>query len=412
MNQLTSQSVWKKGIIATVLFIFGLLPSAAFAALEVQFQATPLFVDADVKPGDVVSRTVIVTNTGPEAETIIFDFRNEFSDGLADVMELAVTTDSNTFADNFFTNLFALGEINLGELAAGASQEYVFTASLDPATGNEYQLSEFGFDLLIGFQGGETVTDGGGGNGGGGGGGGGNNGGSSEFNLFNEAVTTPTNSSADLTWNTNRPATSFAVCGNLENGPFTLDANDELFGYEFSSTEDVTKSLEHEMSFTRLEIGEYECRVASREQVSDRFTVSGPLRFAFLPPGQVEGVTTSVTPRPIINSNFFTPTGLVAGASDNGGKGTLGGPTYAEWRAELDERRANEIAAEAAADAAVQAERDERALRARESVTASSGDQTSEPDSVVGFVTNNWWWLLLLGLLAVISARTLAKMRR
>ncbi len=317
-----------------------------------------------------------------------------------------MTDASTVYADNFFMSLFALGEIDLGQLSSGGQTTYTFTASLDPSIGNAYQLTEFGFDLVIGFASGETVTDGGGGNGG-------SSSGGSRFELFNEAVTTPTNSSAELTWNTNRPATSYAVCGNLDDGPFVLDPDDEFFGYQFASAESLTKVLQHEVVFTRLLIGEYECRVASREDMGDDFTVSGTLDFIFSPPGIVEGITTSVpTPAPVqptVAGNIFTPIGQVAGDS-TGGKGTFGGPTYAEWRAELDERRAKEIAAQAAADEALQNEREAEALRERPVVQATSSNL--DDDSTGGFLADNWWWLLLLGILAIISARTLAKMRR
>ena len=389
---------------ATLLGI--LLPQSALAALEVQFEATPLFLNADIKPGDVVSRTVTVTNTGSESEQIIFDFQNEFSDGLADVMELAVTTDESTLVDNFFTELFALGEIDLGTLTADTSETYTFTAFLDPAIGNEYQLTELGFDLVIGFAGGETVTDGGGSGGSGGGGGGSAD--DSDFSLFNEAVTTPTNTSALLTWNTNEPATSYAVCGNLESGPFVLDADDALFGYEFDIDEDTSKGLSHELLFTGLSIGQYECRVASREETGDEFTVSGALPFAFLPGGQVEGITTTATPQPVINSNIFTPTGQVAGVSNTtGGKGTFGGLTYEEFRAEIDERRAREQVA-GAADSSSSTTQNEDLLRERPTDAFAS---TSSPnDSLGGFLADNWWWLLLVGGLGIVSARFLAKL--
>lgn len=391
------------GIMLGVLSVV-LIPQVTLAALQVQFEATPLFLNADIKPGDVVSRTVTVTNTGPDSETVIFDFQNEFSDGLADVMELAVTTDTNTYADNFFTNLFALGQMNLGTLNSGDSAEYTFTAFLDPTIGNEYQLSEFGFDLILGFQGGAMVTDSGGSGGGGGGG-------STLFTLFNEDVTTPTNSSAELTWNTNRPASSYAVCGDTSDGPFALDANDALFGYVFASTEDTSTSLQHKVTFEGLALGNYECRVASREKTSDKFTVSGPLDFAFLPAGQVEGISIDapVPTRPLVSSNLFTPAGIVAGAS-SGGKGTFGGPTYAEWRAELDARRANEIAAEEALASSTQANKDAAALRERPRVQSSSSETKS--NSADGFLADNWWWMVLLAMAGSVSIRSLIWLNR
>jgi hypothetical protein len=199
------------------------------------------------------------------------------------------------------------------------------------------------------------------------------------------------------------------VCGNKAASPFVLDPSDRLFGYQFASAESLSKVLQHSVTFTSLSIGEYECRVASREDITDDFTVSGALDFAFSPAGLVEGITTAAPTQPTIARNIFMPLGQVAGDS-TGGKGTFGGPTYAEWRAELDARRANEKAAETAAAEALEAERESAALRDRSTDQSTSSDQSDT--SATGFLATNWWWLLLVGILAIISARTLARLRR
>jgi len=312
-----------RSILLSLVLLGVFVPYVAYAALEVTFEAAPLFVNANVLPGDAVTRTVIVTNTGPDAEEVIFSLENTSSDGLADVMEVAVTSGAQVYADTTFSDLFDWGEVALGALPAQSSQTYEFTAFLNPAVGNAYQQAELRFDLLIGFSGGEMVNDTTISRGGGGGGG-------SNFSLFNESVEVVDDTTARLTWDTNRSATSYAVCGNEDDGPFTLDPDARFFGYTFASTEDTATVRTHSVDFTDLSSGIYLCRVASREDIDDDFTVSRELQFAITPAGLVEGIADS---QPFIQGNIFQPTPSVAGAS-TGGKGAH--LTYEEYRAQLD----------------------------------------------------------------------------
>src|SRR6056297_4351777 len=105
-----------RGLLLSLVLITAFVPVAALAALEVVFEATPLFENANVLPGDAVTRTVTVTNTGTEAQEVIFSLENTFSDGLADVMEMAVVSESDLYADTTLSGLFSWGEVDLGVL--------------------------------------------------------------------------------------------------------------------------------------------------------------------------------------------------------------------------------------------------------------------------------------------------------
>ena len=377
-------------ILSLTLFLSLFFPYYAQAALVVTFEETPLFLNADVLPGDSVTRTVTVGNTGAESEEIIFSLENTFSDGLADVMEMAVVSGSDVYADTTFTALFGWGEVDLGTLPAGDSKTYEFTSLLNPAVENQYQLSELGFDLLIGFSGGETITDappaatGGGGNGR-------NN--NQDFSLFNEVVKVEDNSIASLTWDTNRSATSYAVCGNEAVGPFVLNPTDRLFGYVFSSIEDTTKVRSHAVDFIDLETGTYVCRVASREETSDEFTVSGELSFVITPGGLIAGITDS---KPLVQGNVFQPSPGVAGVS-TGGKGVH--LTYAEYRAELD---AMQAARDAAAD-------EDTSSTTKPKPIAKSDASADTPGPVQAGTT--YWMFILIGLVLLSIGWGLTKLR-
>ena len=311
-------------LLALAFFTIGTSVAAA-QALSVDFEAEPLFLDADVKPGDSTARTVTVSNSGGASEEVYMLAENTFNDGLADVMELVVSDSTTTYFSGNFATFFASGGVDLGSLAGGDSLTYTFTASLPIGTGNEYQLSSFGFDLRVGFRNGESVTDGDGGTSGG------RSGGRSPLVISNERVAV-LGDRATLTWTTNRPATSYVVCGDLTDGPFTLTTEFPTFGYQFVLPEQTALVSQHSLAQTGLAAGEYECRPASRERVSDRFTIGAPLRFAIVA-GEVAGIEVSMPPAV---SRPTQPPGSVLGAGWKKGIG----PTYDEWRAQVDRERA------------------------------------------------------------------------
>lgn len=278
-------------IIVLLVVLFG-MPPLSLAALNVTFEATPLFSNADVKPGDSVSRTVTVANTGSESEDVIADLTNTFSDGLADVMNLSIASGGATFADTSFADLFTVDPIALDALAPGDIATYTFTASLPRTVGNEYQLATLGFDVVIGFAGGEQTSDvtrtfgvGGGTSGG------------QRFELFNERVASVAQQSALVAWNTNRDSSSYVVCGNLDDGPFRLQPEAEFFGYSFAVPEVAADTVTHGLVVPDLVPGTYECRPASREAADDDFLVGIAVQFTILPPdGLVAGASTTLPP--------------------------------------------------------------------------------------------------------------------
>lgn len=306
------------------LLLFGLTTIANAAGLNVSFQNDPLFYDVNVAPGLSVSRTVTVVNNGPNNESVYFDTKDEYSDGLAAVMRLEVDGPTSNYYNDYFASLFSGPTIPLGTLSAGQSRTYNFTASLDTATDNSYQVKTMGFGLCVGFSGGSVLCDDGDTStttittppGGGGGGTGG--GGTSNFRLFNETViaVNPLDSSATIAWQTNRGATTYLVCGNLANGPFDLNPTESYFGYEFSVAERENDSEEHIVIVTVGESGTYECRPASREDTDDDFSVGKALRF-IIPGGAVAGASTNFFAGSGDGFDSTLPAGAVLGAATN-----------------------------------------------------------------------------------------------
>ena len=161
------------------LMVFGLClawPHLSWAVtagnLEVIFPSSTLFGNnTNLAPGYSNTQPVTVINHSSTTETVYTAVANEWSTGLAARLGLSIeaTSSGATYYNDNFATFFATAPISLGDLAAGATRTYQFTAHLATSTGNAYQGTGMGFDLVVGFTNGETVTNTPGGTGGGGG---------------------------------------------------------------------------------------------------------------------------------------------------------------------------------------------------------------------------------------------------
>lgn len=373
-----------RGSVVTLLF-FALGTHSAAAALLVDFAATPLFVNANVQPGDSVARTVTITNTAAETEAILVSAENTFDAGLAPAMELVISDGTTEYFAGSFRDFFARTPVALGSIAAGATRVYTFGASLPSVVGNPYQNTQLGFDLVIGWSDG-SVTDTPTRSSGGGGGG-------SDLSLFNETVVSvdAAAGTAVITWNTNRSATSYLVCGDTATGSFTLTTSAPLFGYQFVVPENTARTVSHRVVVDDLDPGRYECRPASREVVDDAFTVGDALSIT-LPERLVAGEATTTSPADwaaiaqTVADAFAPRTGSVLGVGI-GGKGTVGGPTYEEWRAEMEAERERRLLTASSSAA------DTRSTTSNLTSTADTATASDDPPPVGE--SRPWLWLLL-----------------
>lgn len=273
-----------------------LAPGAfAWAALEVEFEKAPLFSEANIMPGDSVARTVKVTNVGQVEESVEVLVNNTFSDGLADYLQITVSSSLGEHWASDLSAFFANTPLGLGNLLPNEHRVYTFTVELPVLTGNTAMLKQAGFDLIIGFVGGERVSDNEPESPGGSGGRGGSSGSVPNLTIFNEQVASVSVNAqnAVITWNSNLPATSYLVCGVVGTEPFILTNTPPLFGYQFALPEVDHSVLGHSLTVTELVPNEeYECRPAGRRQLTDPFTVGQPVVFGF-PGPRVEGLMTT-----------------------------------------------------------------------------------------------------------------------
>jgi hypothetical protein len=159
-------------VLGLVALLFGASVAAAQVVsgdLEVTFEGgTTLFSDSNIAPGYSVTRTVTVTNNGSDTESVYTSVENESSTGLADIVDLLITATSTgtIYFNDSFATFFGPDPVYLGNLGPGETRVYSYTATFDAGAGNSYQDKEMGFDLVIGFEGGSSISTGGGGGGG------------------------------------------------------------------------------------------------------------------------------------------------------------------------------------------------------------------------------------------------------
>jgi len=259
----------------TIITMFGCFTPRTFAValpLSVQFIPDPLFNKPNFLPLDETSGTVTVTNNSDSTQTILTE-ANHVSDSehFGNLLNLKITGTSGILFDNTLAHFFTTaGEYSLGTIASGETKTFTYTVSFIDSSDNSYQGKTLGFDVCVGFQGGNATNCGntaiGNENGGGGGG---STSGSTILIVFNEEANNITNvnnsGSAIITWNTNKLATSQVIYGLTSGGPYTLDLNAPNFGYPFSNIEDPTKVMNHSMLINDLIPGQtYSYRVVSK----------------------------------------------------------------------------------------------------------------------------------------------------
>lgn len=166
--------------------VFALAPVAARAAdncIDLSLESTPLFGDRDVKPGDRIIKTAVITNVLSASNNIRVWAESYFgapnpanvpADDLARVLNLTIRIKNG--ADLFGGSLgqktlydfFASGQFLLDTIGANQTREYELEIYFDPALGNEWQKKTTKFDIAFNSECGSN----GGGNGNGGNGGG------------------------------------------------------------------------------------------------------------------------------------------------------------------------------------------------------------------------------------------------
>ena len=135
-------------------------------------------------------------------------------------------------------------------------------------------------------------------------------------------------SSAIITWNTNRNASTQVIYGRQSGGSYDLDTALPNYGYPSATVEDFTLTVSHSAPLSGLTPGTtYAYRVVSRREARDNPTISP--EFAFTLP--LRGEPSTVTP--------------TSSTSGGGGGSTSGGGAFAPRQAGGDVSSGNQITA-------------------------------------------------------------------
>ena len=135
-----------------------LMPHNALAAIDVDFESTPLFGTSNFLPGDTVTKTVTVTNTGEDTENVYTELLNVVDGGLAEMVDVVISSGGVLFSGSF-DDLDDAGKVPLTSLSSGDSITYSYSMSFESQAGNPFQNKTLGFDLCIGFSGGQLECD-------------------------------------------------------------------------------------------------------------------------------------------------------------------------------------------------------------------------------------------------------------
>ncbi|MDP3772282.1 MAG: fibronectin type III domain-containing protein [bacterium] len=246
-----SFSLLKKIVLAGVVLVcsFGFpYAHAANDDLVVEFEQTPLFNKANFLPGEMVSRTVKVTNnTGASQQITTEAIAISDPHHLGDVLRITVKEGAIMFFDGTLAEFFGSGAHMLSHLAAGVATTYTYSVSFKSDAGNAYQEESLGFDILVGFEGNAGdgnpsspeggVTPQGGGGTGGTSGGGGDSGGPRGLTITGELVRVVEigETTVIIEWGTSYESTSRVVYGTAS-GLFNF-SNTPNYGYPLSTIE-------------------------------------------------------------------------------------------------------------------------------------------------------------------------------
>lgn len=221
--------------------------------VDVQFEYPKLFDEANFLPGQSVNRWVKVKNVSAESQTVITKVK-DLNDpgGLGALINFEIKKGGAVLRSGTLADFYLAGEMVLSSIAPEEEVEYVYQATFNPDSGNEDKGKTLTFNIDIGSQSTESI----GGEVGGGGSGGGGGGGYAFQDLIisNEAVQVISDTSATITWLTNKNATSRVIyC--LTSHPDIANASPPNYSYSFSNSEDSVKITGHSMTITGLTPG-------------------------------------------------------------------------------------------------------------------------------------------------------------
>ena len=117
-----------------------------------------LFSESNVKPGDLISRTLTVDNRdNSDVCNLHLMTKNNTLSGrgdhnlFAERLQTVIRGGETNYYDKTMASLFEDGAISLGTIPAFGARDYVWTVYLDREAGNNYQEAKARFDFELSF---------------------------------------------------------------------------------------------------------------------------------------------------------------------------------------------------------------------------------------------------------------------
>jgi hypothetical protein len=252
----TMKKMLNKVLIASFLGILFAFPVLAeeMVGFHVEFEADPLFSNANLLPGDSVSRWVKVYNYTGETisvatEAINWDGFPNSSDipeyDLSRALEISIKKGENTLHGPVsLFDFYKIGETYFDDIPDNSTVEYDFEVSFPEEKGNYWQEKTTYFDILVGRQGEGGASSGGG---------------IIRGLIIKEPleVTIVGETTAVIEWETSYASTSSVIYDD-EPGQFNLAEGEPKYGYEWIEEGDDSgnsKVISHKVTIEGLNPG-------------------------------------------------------------------------------------------------------------------------------------------------------------
>lgn len=153
----------KKNLALLLFFYTCFFPPAIFAADKTiictnsactQDNQSPLFNETNIYPGFLTSKELKVNNTRSDSCRLNFSGKDtkDFNSNLPEEIMISVTSGATVHYSGSLLSLLNSSYHSLGDLNAGTSAPYLFTASFNQGAGNEFQNLATKFDLNFNFE--------------------------------------------------------------------------------------------------------------------------------------------------------------------------------------------------------------------------------------------------------------------
>jgi len=252
-----SKVIFSAIILMACFFVLSPAKAQTSDILDIEFESginsgtgmyNPLFTEANILPGESVTRWVEVTNKTNEIIPIAARAINAVDNGLGDALILSIVEQgigTPAYSDEL-ADFFMLDGVYLSNLAANSTATYDFTVYFDDLAGNEYNNNESNliFDIAVGDGtdesfGGEDPGSGGGYY-------------YQGLVISEEQVVQISDVYAIVTWLTNIPATSRVVYDKVSHHDLS-NTTAPNYGYASSTIEDLSKTEPHSVDIYGLE---------------------------------------------------------------------------------------------------------------------------------------------------------------